>query len=80
MVRFLVVESTHPGSNPRFDMGVAYLWLIILSVVDNFSVNSETLLVTDFINLKIKPAQTFECAHRSMVCMRVFIGKVLVRV
>jgi hypothetical protein len=80
MVRFLVVESTHPGSNPRFDMGVAYLWLIILSVVDNFSVNSETLLVTDFINLKIKPAQTFEGAHRSMVCMRVFIGKVLVRV
>jgi hypothetical protein len=43
MVRFLVVEPTHPGSNPRFDMCVAYLCLIILSVVDNVSVDSETL-------------------------------------
>jgi hypothetical protein len=24
LVRFLVVELTHPGSNPRFDMGVAF--------------------------------------------------------
>jgi hypothetical protein len=43
MVRFLVVESTHPGSNPGFDVGVAYLRLIILSVVDDVSVDSETL-------------------------------------
>jgi hypothetical protein len=44
MVRFLVVEPTHPGSNPRFDMGVAYLRLIILSVVGDIPVNSETLV------------------------------------
>jgi hypothetical protein len=25
LVRFLVVELTHPGSNPRFDMGVAFI-------------------------------------------------------
>jgi hypothetical protein len=25
LVRFLVVELTHPGSNPRFNMGVAFL-------------------------------------------------------
>jgi hypothetical protein len=37
-------------------------------------VNSETLLVTNFVNLKIKPAQSFECAHKGRVCMRVFIG------
>jgi hypothetical protein len=37
-------------------------------------VNSETLLVTDFVNLKIKPAQSFGCAHKGRVCMRVFIG------
>jgi hypothetical protein len=43
MVRFLVVELTHPGSNPRFDMGVAYLWLIILSVVGDVPIDSETL-------------------------------------
>jgi hypothetical protein len=38
------------------------------------SVDSETLLVADFVNLKIKPAQSFECAHRGSVCLRVFIG------
>jgi hypothetical protein len=29
MVMFLVVKSTHIGSNFRFDVDVAYLWLII---------------------------------------------------
>jgi hypothetical protein len=43
MVRFLVVEPTHPGSNLRFNVGVAYLWLIILSVVGDVPVDSETL-------------------------------------
>jgi hypothetical protein len=43
MVRFFVVELTHAGSNPRFNVGVAYLWLIILSVVDEVSVDNETL-------------------------------------
>jgi hypothetical protein len=38
------------------------------------SVDSETLLVTVFINLKIKPTQPFRVAHKSMVYMRVFIG------
>jgi hypothetical protein len=36
-------------------------------------VNSELLLVTDFMNLKIKPAQSFGCAHRGKVCVCVFI-------
>jgi hypothetical protein len=30
------------------------------------------LLMTDFVSLKIKPTQSFKCAHRSRVC--VFIG------
>jgi hypothetical protein len=38
------------------------------------SVDSETLLVIDFVNLKIKPAQSFEDTHRGRVCVRVFIG------
>jgi hypothetical protein len=38
------------------------------------SVDSKTLLVTDFVNLKIKSAQSFGCAHRGRVCVRVFIG------
>jgi hypothetical protein len=37
-------------------------------------VDSETLLVIDFVNLKIKPAQSFEGTHRGMMCIRVLIG------
>jgi hypothetical protein len=36
-------------------------------------IDSEPLLVTDFMNLKIKPAQSFRGAHRGRVCVRVFI-------
>jgi hypothetical protein len=43
-------------------------------VRDGVSVDSESLLVTDFVNLKIKPTQSFEGAHRGRVCMHVFIG------
>jgi hypothetical protein len=38
-------------------------------------VDSEALLVTDFVNLKIKPAQSFRDAYRGRVCMCVFIGE-----
>jgi hypothetical protein len=43
---------------------VLYLRLIILSVGGDVPVDSETLLVTDFVNLKIKPTQSFGGAHR----------------
>jgi hypothetical protein len=36
-------------------------------------VDSETFSVTDFVNLKIKPTQYFECSHRGKMCVRVFI-------
>jgi hypothetical protein len=36
-----------------------YLWLIIFLVGDNVFINNETLLMTHFINLKIKPTQLF---------------------
>jgi hypothetical protein len=55
MDRFVIVELTHSDSNPRFDIGVAYLRLIILSLVSNIPVDNETLLMTDFMNLKINP-------------------------
>jgi hypothetical protein len=51
-----------------------HLRLIILSVEYDISINSETLLVTDFINLKIKSIQSFGGAHRDRVCMCIFIG------
>jgi hypothetical protein len=50
-----------------------HLRLIILSVEGNVPVDSESLLVTDFVNLKIKPVQSFGCAHRDRVCVRVYI-------
>jgi hypothetical protein len=43
MVRFFVVESVHLGSNFRFNVSVAYLRLIILSVVGDVSVDNESL-------------------------------------
>jgi hypothetical protein len=73
LIRFLVVELTHSGLNPKFDMNL-YLRLIILLVGDNVYIDSETLLVADFVNFKIKSAQSFKYAHRDMVCVRVFIG------
>jgi hypothetical protein len=73
MVTFLVVEPTHPDSNPRFDVGITYLRLIILSVVGDVPVYTRRSL-TDFMNLKIKSTQSFGGAHRVRVCMRVFIG------
>jgi hypothetical protein len=42
-------------------------------VGDDVSVNSESLLMTDFVNLKINPTQSFRCAHRNGVYMCVFI-------
>jgi hypothetical protein len=53
---------------------VLHLRLIILSVGGDVLIDNESLLVTDFVNLKIKPAQSFGCAHRDSVCVHVFIG------
>jgi hypothetical protein len=41
-------------------------------VGDDIPVDDETLLMTDFINLKIKSTQYFRCAHKDRV-FRVFI-------
>jgi hypothetical protein len=43
---------------------VLYLWLIILLVRGDVSVNSKTLLMTDFMNLKIKVGSVFQmCSY-----------------
>jgi hypothetical protein len=41
-------------------------------VGDDVSVDSETLLMTDFVNLKIKLTQSFGCAHEDKVCVHIF--------
>jgi hypothetical protein len=53
-----------------------YLRLINLSVGDAVFIDSETLLVllvTDFVNLKIKSVQSFKCAHKNKIYVRIFI-------
>jgi hypothetical protein len=42
-------------------------------VGDDVSVDSESLLVTDFINLKIKSTLSFRYAHKDRMCICVFI-------
>jgi hypothetical protein len=37
-------------------------------------VDNDAFLVIDFMNLKIKPAQSSGGAHRGRMCVRVFIG------
>jgi hypothetical protein len=51
-----------------------YLWLIIILVRCDVPVDNESLLVTDFLNLKIKSAQFFRDAHRNRVYVPIFIG------
>jgi hypothetical protein len=38
------------------------------------SIDSETFLMIEFINLKIKSAQSFGCDYKDGVCLGVFIG------
>jgi hypothetical protein len=73
LVRFLVVKLTYPDLNHRFDILIIFT-ANYFSVGGDIPVDSKTLLVTDFMNLKIKPAQSFGCAHRDRVYMRAFIG------
>jgi hypothetical protein len=40
---------------------------------DDVLIDSDALLVIDFVNLKIKPAQFFEVAYRGSMCVHVFI-------
>jgi hypothetical protein len=42
-------------------------------VGDDVPVDSETFLVTDFVDLKIKLTQSFKDCHRDMVYVYVFI-------
>jgi hypothetical protein len=50
-----------------------YLWLIILVLRGDVLIDNDALLVTDFVNLKIKSAQPFRYAHRNRLCVCVFI-------
>jgi hypothetical protein len=49
--------------NPRFDMCVVFTANYFLMRC-NILVGSETSLITDFVNLKIKLTQSFRGAHK----------------
>jgi hypothetical protein len=66
VVRFLVVELPHSILNIRFDICVVFTDNYF-SVGGDISVDSNAFLVTDFVNLKIKSAQSFRVAHRGRV-------------
>jgi hypothetical protein len=50
-----------------------HLRLIIFLVGGDTPVDSEVLLITDFVNLKIKSTQSFRCDHRRMIYIYMFI-------
>jgi hypothetical protein len=52
-IRFLMVELIHSDLNFRFDMCIVFMTNYFLAR-DDISVDSETFLVTDFVNLNIK--------------------------
>jgi hypothetical protein len=71
LVRFLVVELIYSGLSHRFNM------YVIFTTNYSFSqkrrpVNNETLLMIDFVNLKIKTARTFRCVHNDSVCTYIY--------
>jgi hypothetical protein len=68
-----MVELVHSGSNLRVDMSIAFT-INYFFMGDDVSVYNDALLVTNFVNLKIKTVQSFGYAHKGKVCVRVFIG------
>jgi hypothetical protein len=68
-----VVKLTYPVLNLKFDMSVVfttnYSFSRMLRLVD-----SETVLMTDFVNLNIKSTQSFEGFYRVRVYVHIIIG------
>jgi hypothetical protein len=52
------VELIYLDLNLIFDMNVVFMTNYFL-IEDDVFINSEMLLMTDFVNLKIKPTQSF---------------------
>jgi hypothetical protein len=69
-----VLELIHLDSNSKFDMCIIFMTNYFL-VGDDVFIDNETLLVTDFVNLKIKSVQSFRNTHRNKVCMYIHIVK-----
>jgi hypothetical protein len=58
--------------NSRFDIGVVFMLNYFL-VEDDIFVDNDPLLMTDFINLKIKLTQSFKGAYKNRMYVHMFI-------
>ncbi len=67
-----MIELIYPGLNFRFDMNV--IFMANYSFRDDVPVDNETFLLTDFMNLKIKPSQSYKSAYRGKMYVHIFIG------
>jgi hypothetical protein len=74
LIRFLVLKLTYIVLNARFDMVVIFTTNCFL-VGDNIFIDSESLLMIDFVNLKIKLAQYFERTHKDRMCVCVHMDE-----
>jgi hypothetical protein len=69
-----VLKLTYIVSNSRFDMVVVFTANCFL-VGDNIFIDSEPLLMIDFVNFKIKLAQSFKRTHKDRMCVCVYIDE-----
>jgi hypothetical protein len=74
LIRFIVMKLIHQVQILNLTC-VLHLRLIILSVGGDVPVDSEALLVTDFMNIKIKLAQSFKDAHSGKICVCVYMSE-----
>jgi hypothetical protein len=58
-----MVELTYLDLNYKFNMRIIFMINYFFSVRDDVLVDSETFLMTDFMNLKIKSAQSFKYVY-----------------
>jgi hypothetical protein len=79
LVRFLVVKLTHSSLNLIFDMSIVFMANYFFNRRRRL-IDDETFLMTDFVNLKIKPAQSFRSAHRSRIYVHMFIEIVFIHI
>jgi hypothetical protein len=64
-----VVKLIYSDLNLRFVVFMTNYF----SMKCNINIDSDVFLVTEFVNLKIKLAQSFKYVHKNKVCVRVLI-------
>jgi hypothetical protein len=72
MVRFFVVESIHSVLNPKFDVNVIYLRLIIFLVVGDVAIDSETFF-NWLCESQDQADQSFGITYIGIIYVHIFI-------